>query len=527
MSDWIELPGYPRTFNPQGAPWTGAVRVVHGVVELSGNRPVMLRPDRAFLQKIEAELIEAYKQNKDVAAVVEATLLANERHIDQVEWCRVLDDDLDLSIRVYASRGAFRLYLALSGPVGRHANDTPPERKKTAPSRPKKAAAPARKASPAPAPAPALASPSAPLHLRPIAPEAGACHGDVLAFDDAGRLHAALRLPGDADYHYATIEPTGRVTLSPLPTRDALRATDVGAMTAALMPGLVETSGGLVKIEHYSTARGEHERITIERGAEGQAHVSRRGLFDASWALGVWENWFLRLISLDGGCSLVAVDLASNKRTKTALPALGRVWGAEVERSSDGGLLRIVSGAEEHRLALRVGKSVTLDVDAVETRPHGQPGVVVPVAGSGWLVAEASGGQCGLWLARPDGQRDELFRLPGTFDASLKYRPWDIPAARLVSRPGEPPLWLATFGFGPDEVQGPMCRGAVLLDASGAVRARSWSEADGTLQINGASLAGVSMQLGYAARPTGDLAALVSWDSDLSVLWYPPTPRGA
>jgi hypothetical protein len=525
VSEWIELPGFPRTFNPTGAPWTRAVRRVHGGVEKKGDRPVILRPDRALVQKIEAEIIEAYRDNHDVAAIVESVLLANERHLDQVEWCRVRGDDLDLSIRVYGSRSPFRLYLALSGPVGRHADDTPPERSK--PSAPR-----VRRAAPSPAAsgpafrvdAPSdVGSPTTPLHLRPIAPAASPCYGDAIAFDRAGRLHVALRLPDDADYRYAVVEPGGGVALATLPSREALRATDVGAMTAAMLPALIETSEGLVKIEHYRHARGELERIHIE-GRDDRAHASRRGLFDANWKLGVWGPWFVRLIALEGRASLVAVDLDSHKRTKIALPEMGRIVGATVDRSPEGGVLRIVAGADELRVPLRVSTSVTLDLDALTTRAHGLPGLAAPVAGDGWVVADASDDSCGLWLARPDGRRVELFRLPSTFDVRLRYRPWNLPAVQRLSGPGEASRWLATFGFGPDAGDGAHCRGAVLFDAEGAVRARSWSEADGSLRINDTSLAGAGIPIGYAARATGDLAAVAVWGEDLSVLWHPPVP---
>ena len=58
-----------------------------------------------------------------MASLVGRVLEANARHIDIVEWCRVKGDELDLSLRVYGTRGSQRLHLSLLGPIGRYADE--------------------------------------------------------------------------------------------------------------------------------------------------------------------------------------------------------------------------------------------------------------------------------------------------------------------------------------------------------------------------------------------------------------------
>ena len=138
-TDWIELPGFPRSFASQCAPWTSSVRFVNGVREMKGGKSVTLSGAKAFVQGLEMALIEGRRKQADVAALVDAVLEAHARHIDVVEWCRVRDQELDMGLRVYASRGVARVHMALNGPIGRYVDLPLPERAVTKPAAKKRA----------------------------------------------------------------------------------------------------------------------------------------------------------------------------------------------------------------------------------------------------------------------------------------------------------------------------------------------------------------------------------------------------
>jgi hypothetical protein len=528
MTDWIELPGFPKVYPSKCAPWGSVVRLVDGVAQQKNGKPVTLSGAKAFAQRLEQALIAAHAETKDVPALVSAVLDAHASHIDLVEWVRVRGDEIDLSLRIYASTGSTRLHLSLAGPVGRYADRPLPER--TAPP-----AARARAKKPDPAPAAAAAPPArmtppeAPLLLRPIVPGATPSYVSPIAFDRDGRLHVALQLPDTNDYQYAVVEPTGAVTLTPLPTRDALRAGDPGAMTGGLMPQLHETPEGLLCIEHYDTARGMKARIGLRRDGEqaGHRHASLRGLAQTRWVLGLRGDWLLECIVLDEKTTLFGAHLPSDKRTRIALPAGLVARGAALDRGPDHDLLRIVDGAgKEHRLPLRVSHKLELDVAAATVVAHGQEGVVAPVPnGNGWVSAEWKGDRCRLRFAGEPGASTELFVLPTSFTAP-GYQPWNVPELKEIWRPtpsgATVASWLCTFDFGSDH--GPRCTGAVVFTADGAVRAGVHVDADGALRAGATTLplAKGEHVNGYAAGPDGDLATLAALRDGLTLLWCPP-----
>ncbi|MFY0540695.1 hypothetical protein [Nannocystis pusilla] len=167
MTDWTDLPDYPRTFASQCAPWGSMVRLVNGVRDMKGGKPVILSSGKAFLQRLEADLIAGRLGAADVASLVSGVLQANARHIDIVEWCRVKGDELDLSLRVYGTRGGQRLHLSLLGPVGRYADQPLPEH---APVKKPRAAAKRIVPTPALTPVTAAPPPATALVLRPVVP---------------------------------------------------------------------------------------------------------------------------------------------------------------------------------------------------------------------------------------------------------------------------------------------------------------------------------------------------------------------
>lgn len=504
MTDWIELPGFPRTYESKHAPWGSVARLVNGVRETKNGKPVMLSGAKAFAQRLEADLIQAHRTTLDVPTLVNTVLDANAKHLDVVEWCRVRGDELDLSLRIYASRGSTRLHLSLAGPVGRYADQPLPDRAAppAARSRAKKqvtAEAPA--AAPPPDP---VAPPAAPLLLQPITEGARPNYGDAIAFDRDGRLHVTLRLPHAGDYHHAAIDPSGAVTLTQLPRRDALRAEDAGAMTDGLMPELHPTTAGLVRIEHYDHASGMKERI----GFAGRWHASRRGLFDACWVLGIRDDWFLRCIVHGKKATLTGAHLTNGKRTRIALPEGSTVRGAAL----DGDVLRVVDAESEHRFPLRTARALELDTAAATVIPHGQTGFVQPVPGTGgWAVADGRA----LRFVR-EGASTDLFTLPDAFTAA-GYGPWGAP--RVTEIDGA--RWLVTLDFGSDG--GPRCTGALVFTKDGAVLNRAYVDAGGTFHLGATTLplAQGEHVLGYAGGPAGALAALALTNAGLAVLWNP------
>ena len=532
MTDWTELAGFPRTFASSCAPWSSTARLVNGERETKLGKPVMLSGAKAFLQRLEAEIIAGYGATKDVAALVEAVLGGHSRHIDVVEWCRVRDDELDLSLRVYASRGATRIHLALVGPVGRYADRPLPERV-VAPApraRVKKqvVAAPVAVA----AVPPRLAPPPAPIVLRPITAGAQPNYGDVIAFDGDGRLHVTLRLPDAGDYHYACIEPSGAVTLTPLPSREALRADDAGAMTGGLMPELHATTRGLARIEHYDHAAGMKERL----GVAGQWHASRRGLWDGDWVLGVRGEWFLRCIVHAKKATLVGAHLTSGKRTRLALSEGHHVHGAALDRGSEGEVLRLLLGTEEQRFGLRTGAKLEIDGTAKTVAVCRHEGAARPVPNSGgaWVVAEGRV----LRLVDASGASSELFSLPAGFTGP-GYAPWGSPeptevVAQGVDAPDASPAqrsWLVDLDFGSDH--GPRCRGALVFTSDGEVLNRAHVDADGALHVGevavplgeGEHVCGHAAGPPVAGRPSGELAALIKTGGGLVLVWAPGPAR--
>lgn len=510
MSDWTELPGFPRTFASQCAPWGDAVRFVNGVRSIKNGKPESLRGARAFLQRLEFDLLAGHRDGRELLALLDHVFTTHARHLDAVEWARVRGDELDLSLRVYATRGSQRLHLSLTGPVGRYADEPLPER--AAPAKPRAA----KKAAPSPAPAvlppiDRLPPPAVPLHLRPLVEAAKVVYGDAIAFDRDGRVHVPVTLAdGDA---FACVDPTGAVTLTTLPTRDDLRAREIHAMTRAMLPGVLPGEAGVLRVDHYETTAGMQERITLA----GRTHTGRRGLYDACWLLGVHGEWFLRAIVHDKKATLVGVHLASDRRTRVALPDLD-LRGAAVDRGPDGPVLRLLHGdSDERRHRLRTGPKLELD-PTTTTLAHALPGLVQPVPDSaGWVAAE---GRTLRFIRH--GRTTDLFTLPPSFTAP-DYNPWGDPLVTQLAFT-DAPAWQVDLDFGSDH--GPRCRGALVFTADGAVRGCTYTDTDATLECNGARvpLAEHEHIVGVAAGPAGDLAVLLA-DAGRPALYWAPPPR--
>lgn len=492
--------------------------MVNGERETKLGKPVMLSGAKAFVQRLEEAFIAGYRTTKDVQALVDQVIAANEKNLDVVEWCRVREEALDLSLRVYASRGSTRLHLSLVGPVGRYADRPLPERA-SAPVVRARAKKPAASASPV-APAVAVervAPPAEAIVLRPIAAGAQPNYGDAIAFDVDGRLFVSLRIPDAGDYHVACVEPSGAVTLTRLPTRDALRAEDPGAMTGGLMPEVHATGRGLVRIEHYDHASGMKERV----GLAGQWHASRRGLWSACWVLGVRGEWFLRFIVNDKKGVLLGVNLANGKRVRVALPE-GLVRGAAL----DGEVLRVLGDGEERRYPIDTGSKLGLDLAGVTVVPCALVGAVQPVPNSGgaWVVmAERE-----LRLVTAEGHGRGLFSLPAGFTGE-GYAPWGSPMVTEIvgAEPGAC-SWLVAVDFDRDD--GPRCRGVLVFTLDGAVHNCAYTDPAGVLRIGGETLplGDGEHVCGYAAgppvagRPSGELAAVLHMTDGLALVWAPP-----
>jgi hypothetical protein len=507
VTDWTALPGFPRTFASQCAPWGSSVRFVNGAREMKAGKSVTISGAKAFLQRLEIDLISGRAATPDIPTLINNVLDSHARHIDSVEWCRVRDQDVDLCLRVYATRGAQRLHLSLLGPIGRHADQPLPVHALEKP---------AKRAKPGPpAPPPALPArepvppPSSPLLLRPIAAGARPSYSDPIARDLDGRLHVTVRLP-DRDA-YACVEPTGAVTLTPLLTRDVLRETDNAAMTGAMNASVYTTAAGLVRIDHYESSNISQERV----GHAGRWVSGRRGLWSADWTLGMFGDWFCRVIINNDKPILLGVNLATGKRTRIALPpGDDHVRGAAVDRTDHGDLLRLLHGACELRLHLRAGK--TLEVEPTFSVPHTLAGAMHPVPNTGgWLVAADRT----LQFIRPDLPPITLFTLPPSFTGD--YAPWGAPKATLVGFTA-PHSWLTEVDFGADDR--PRCRGALVFTADGAVRNLAITTPDGALHIGPTTipLAASEHALGFTAGPTGDLAVLLALADGLTLLWTPP-----
>lgn len=537
MSDWIDLPGFPKTYASSCAPWGSVARLVKGVPEKKNGRPVVLSAAKGFVQRIEQEIIAGYRTNKDVAALVHGVLDAHAKHIDLAEWCRARDGEIDLSLRVYASRGSARLHVALGGPVGQFADAPLPEHAPSpkAAARPKPAKKQASAAPIAPSGAPARVAPPAAALVQPIGDGTRASYGDAIAFDLDGRLHVTLRLPNGGAYAYARIEPSGEVAIAELPSREALRADDVGAMTSGLMPALHATARGLVRIEHYDHANGMRERV----GFAGTWHASRSARHDTAFTLGVRGDWFLRCIVHDKKVSVLGAHLTSGKRTKITLPPhITAARGAALDRGiapadPDADVLRIVSGPEEHRFPLRLGPSLELDAGAATVTAHALEGAVQPLPnGDGaWVVA--GGERCALRLVRADGTSTELFVLPASF-TTPGYAPWGSPPVQEVHGGGATTQsWLVPFDFGADG--GPRCTGALVVTKDADVLATAYVDAGGTVRCGEASLplgqgehvCGHAAGPPFMGRPSGELAALVATNAGLTVLWTPRSEPSA
>ncbi len=516
VTDWIELPDYPRTFASQCAPWGSVARVVKGVAAQSGGRPVTLSGAKAFLQRLESALIQARASTPELSTLLEQVLTAHARHIDVVEWCRVRGDELDLSLRVYASRGSQRLHLSLTGPVGAYADEPLPERATPPKARaPRKPAAKAVAVEPLVAPTvERVAPPSSPLVLRPIVADARPSYGDPIALDAAGRVHVALRLPdGDA---FACVDPAGTVEVTRLPTREQLRELDAGAMTGAMLPSLHTSAFGLVRIDHYESTNVEQERV----GVAGRVHAGRRGLFSHCWVLGVLGEWFLRCIVNNEKATLVGVHLGTGKRSRVALPAGLELRGAAVDHGVEGLVLRVLHGqAQEQRLRPEVGPK--LGVSPVGSVQHGLVGAVQPVANTGgWVVAGDDGGRCSLRFVGADRGSRVLFTLPEDFTAP-GYGPWGQPTVTQIGF-GDAPRWQAAFDFGADE--GPRCTGALVFAADGRVLGSAHVDAARRLQVGGTTIAFEEGEhvCGIAGGPGGDIAAVLTLKDGLGLVWGSP-----
>lgn len=526
--EWTELAGFPRTFASQCAPWGSSVRFVNGAREVKDGRPVMLSGAKAFLQRIEMALIEGRRGSEDVAAVVEGVLVANARHIDSVEWCRVRgEDELDMGLRVYASRGVARVHAGLKGPVGRYAELPLPEAPVVAKAK-KKATAGKQGAAGgsgavvpevvAAVPAVELAAPVRELLLRPVVAGAGPTYGEVIARDVDGRMLMVLRPPELRDA-FVAVEPTGAVTVIPLASREELRAEDLGAMTGAMNAGVVATRAGVLRFDHYeSSASGEQERV----GFAGRWHAGRRGLYSGCWVLGVRGAWLLRCITNGKKATLVAVQLVTGKRSRVALPEGLDLRGAGLMRQGDGEVLRVLHGmTEERRYPLKIGKTIELDAAGGTVLLHGLAGLVQVVPDSGMWVAASDEGGCGLTLQRADRSRVRLFELPRSFTAT-GYAAWGYPlVSEIAGASGEEACWQVSLDFGSDH--GPRCTGALTLNRDGQVCASAFVDVDQTLRIGerGLALGEAGRVLGYAGGPGGDLAALLLLADGVGLLWAP------
>jgi hypothetical protein len=268
------------------------------------------------------------------------------------------------------------------------------------------------------------------LLLRPIAAGARPSYSDPIARDLDGRLHVTVRLP-DRDA-YACVEPTGAVTLTPLLTRDVLRETDNAAMTGAMNASVYTTAAGLVRIDHYESSNISQERV----GHAGRWVSGRRGLWSADWTLGMFGDWFCRVIINNDKPILLGVNLATRKRTRIALPpGDDHVRGAAVDRTDHGDLLRLLHGACELRLHLRAGK--TLEVEPTFSVPHTLAGAMHPVPNTGgWLVAADRT----LQFIRPDLPPSPCSRSPPHSPATTprgapRRPPWSASLPRTAGSP--------------------------------------------------------------------------------------------
>ena len=507
MADWTALPGFPRTFASSCAPWGSSVRFVHGAREMKAGKSVTISGTKAFLQRLEIDLISGRAATPDIATLINNVLDGHARHIDSVEWCRVRGDEVDLCLRVYAARGAQRLHLSLLGPIGRYADQPLPVHTLEKPAKRAKPTPP-----PPSPPQPARESvppPSSPLLLRPITAGARPSYSDPIARDLDGRLHVTVRLP-DRDA-YACIEPTGAVTLTPLVTRDVLRETDNGAMTGAMNASVYTTAAGLVRIDHYESTNISQERV----GHAGRWVSGRRGLWSADWTLGVFGEWFVRVIINNNKPVLLGVHLATGKRSRINLPPGDDfLRGAAVDRTDHADLLRLLHADCELRLHLRAGK--TLEVEPTTSVPHTLAGALHPVPNTGgWLVAAGRS----LRFIRPDLPPVTLFTLPTSFTGD--YAPWGAPKATQVGFTA-PRSWLAEIDFGADDH--PRCRGVVVFTEHGDVRNLAVTSPDGALHIGPTTipLGDGEHPLGHIAGPTGDLAVLLALTDGLSLIWSPP-----
>ncbi|MEZ4449784.1 MAG: hypothetical protein R3B09_09900 [Nannocystaceae bacterium] len=536
MTEWIELADFPRTFASQCAPWGSAVRLVKGAPSHRGGKPETLSGAKAFLQRLEAAFIQERPGAPDVASLVDRVLTAHARHLDAVEWCRVRGDELDLALRVYGARGVQRLHLALTGPVGRYADEAPPERatpakssrakssasksssrssasKSSSKSSASKSGEPTSSGSTA-APIERVAPPTTPLLLRPLVADARPSYGDPIARDLDGRVHLALRLP-DHDA-YASVDPSGAVTVTPLVTRAQLREVDVAARTGGMLPGVHTSALGLVRVDHYESGGGEQERI----GLGDLVCSGRRGLWSHAWALGVVGGWFLRCITRDDKSTLTGVSLETGKRARVPLPEGIDLRGAAIDHGAEGLTLRLLDGVErEVRMRLEVGAKVTLAaLDVVAT---GLGGIAQPVPDSGgWVVAGVDAGRCAVHHVSADRRRTPLFVLPPGFEGD-EHRPWAPPTVTQVAF-GEAPRWQVDFNFGADDR--PRCVGALVFADEGRVLGRGYVDADGALALAGLRipLAEGEHVVGFSAGPTGDLAAALSLREGLALAWVGP-----
>lgn len=505
--DWSDLPDFPRALASSCAPVGSSVRFVDGVPAMAGGKPVTLSGTKAFLQRIEIDLIAGHGATPDLATLVTRVLDTHAKHIDSVEWCRVRGEELDISLRVYGARGSQRVHLSLLGPIGRYAEQPLPEHPK--PAKPRARAQPAPvKPAPVKPTTPRVPPPGSPLVLRPLTPGARPTYGGPIARDLEGRLHVAVgREDGDV---VACVEPSGAVTLTPLTTREQLQESDDGAMTGAMNMSVYTTGAGPVFIDHYETASGTQERI----GHEGRWHAARRGLWRDEWTLGVVDGWFLRAIVHDQKATLLGLHLASGKRSRLALPSDSELRGAAIDRSDDGAVLRLTyAPSSEQRLALRTtGKRLELGAGA--SLAHDLAGFVQPVPNTGgWVVASGRT----LDLVRAGLPSARLFTLPSAFTAP-DYAPWGLARTCEVGDA----VWQTTLDFGAAE--GPRCVGAVVFTAEGTVLGRTYRGVDGVLHVNGATVALGQGEhpTGYSSGPTGDMAALLATRDGLTLIWAPP-----
>ncbi len=507
MSEWREIAGYPKTFPARMAYVDGAARIVRGEFEMKGNRPVTLPPAKALIQRIETHIIEKYGGGSNLESALVDVFAAYAQHIDVVEWCRVRDDELDVSLRVFAGRGSQRVHLDLRGPVGAYADAPLPEHGK--PKRKSRAtAAPAPAPAAQAAPAPSATAPAEFLIVCPLMHDAKSTGSDGLARDLDGSMCAVVKKVNRE--FIVRVDTHGKVTTTPLPSVAELRAFDPTVMSDARLAGVYTTPIGVVFSEHYSRAGSQdHKRI----GVRGTWHAHRAINASMEIWLGVHGSYALWCLVAKGKSSVFGVDLESGKTSRVSLPEALEAQAAVVDGGGDALLLRVLDGeANEYRFKLGLGKTLTAAPVSTEPLPNGDS--VQPLPNGGWLAARG----LSLSVVRTDRTEAHVLACPAADGAvGLFLRS----ASQLAS---DEPTWFVTFTL--ENARGLFAgEAALVFRGDGALVNAAYHEPGGRLRV-GASTVALGRDDGYpssfAAGPAGDLALLHRVEGELGLLWAPP-----